>query len=198
MWTHKNGTESSSFFTVTESNYRGWFCNAKIWYQSQNCILHIYLLPPSQSGWVIFVALCCGVWAHQFASFARGERALVIFWAARSTQSKCAIEMKVFPASAHWMNEAKAMTGILHWHANSRSWESLCPGVINYILMILSSCLNNNFQTQSYFFFCLHNLWFMLLIFWWQEIVWHSRHYDVDAMKYRHNSFSFSGLISLL
>lgn len=50
-----------------------------------------------------------------------GERALVISWAARSTQGKCAIEMRVFPASAHWMNEAKAMTGILHRHANTRS-----------------------------------------------------------------------------
>lgn len=46
----------------------------------------------------------------------KGERALVISWAARSTQSKCAIS-----ASAHWMNEAKAMTGILHWHADTRS-----------------------------------------------------------------------------
>lgn len=77
--------------------------------------------------------------AQRFSSFARGERAVVVSWAARSTQSGFAVEMKAFPAGARWMNEATAMTAILHWHASARSWKSLCPRVINYILMILSS-----------------------------------------------------------
>lgn len=107
-------------------------------------IFHIFfsLLSPSQSQnrRVTFEACCSVIWAWQSASFARGERALVLqIRAARCTQSECAIEIEYFlPVPIEWMRQKR-------WQGYYTDMPTLdhrksLPGVINLILMILSCC----------------------------------------------------------